>query len=89
MHEGGTVDVSAIEQDLAAADALLTRTGERPAAPLILLARAELAERLGDREAGHRHLREAHRLYVEMGATEHAERISRQLSAVGAQPEEQ
>ena len=49
--------------------------------------------RLAETEVRHlelwqRQLREAHRLYVEMGATGHAERISRQLAAVSAPPEE-
>ena len=43
--------------------------------------RAELARRRGDDEACLRQLREAHRLYTEMGATGHAERVALELSA--------
>lgn len=47
-----------------------------------------LARPLGDEAAWECELREAHRLFVEVGATGHAERISRQLSVVSPKPEE-
>ncbi len=54
--------------------------GERHlAAARLHLARAELADLLDDTAARERHLREAHRLFTEMGATGHAERMAREL----------
>ena len=41
--------------------------------------RAELARRSGDAPTRDRELREAHRLYTEMGATGHAERLAKEL----------
>jgi len=51
------------------------RNAARAYAPLIHVERAELARLLGDEAGYQRELREAHRLFVEMGATGHAERI--------------
>jgi len=45
-----------------------------------LEARAELAQLSGEAAARQREVRGAHRLFSAMGATGHAERISRQLS---------
>ena len=41
--------------------------------------RAALSEIDGDKETSRSELREAHRLYTEMGATAHAERLAREL----------
>ena len=41
--------------------------------------RAALAELRGNPQEARRQLREAHRLYTEMGATGHAERLAREL----------
>jgi hypothetical protein len=68
--------------------ALINETGMEAWRPEVYVERAELARRLGDEAAYQRELREAHRLFTEMGASGHAERISRQLSAVSPQPEE-
>ena len=43
--------------------------------------RAELARVLGDEALRERELREARRLHTEMGATRHAERVSRELDS--------
>ena len=51
----------------------------RAVAPEVLLARAELAALLGEDAERTRHLREAHRLYSDIGATGHAERLAREL----------
>jgi class 3 adenylate cyclase len=83
----GVRAAGAIEADLQRAMEEVERTEARAYAPLIYVERAELARLLGDEAAYQRELREAHRLFVEMGATGHAERISRQLSAVSTQPE--
>ncbi len=45
-----------------------------------LMKRAALAALLGHGAGRARYLREAHRLFTEMGATGHAERIAKELS---------
>jgi len=67
-----------IEATLDRADALIRQKGARAWAPLICEERARLAHCLDD-AAAERHLREAHRLYAEMGATGHAERVAKEL----------
>src|SRR5262249_30175191 len=62
----------AVESALAQASSLADETGARRYAPFIHLERAELARRLGDEIARQRELREAHRLFTEMGATARA-----------------
>jgi len=74
------------ESSAAEAEALLDRlarlideTGGASIEPELCEARAALARIRGD-EAGHeRHLRKAHSLYTEAGATGHAERLAREL----------
>jgi len=84
----GAEAATAIEADLQRAMVVIEQTEARAYTPLIHVERAELARLLGDEAAYQRELREAHRLFTEMGATGHAERISRQLAAVSPQPEE-
>jgi class 3 adenylate cyclase/tetratricopeptide (TPR) repeat protein len=67
-----------IEATLARADALIREKGARAWAPFVCEERARLAQCLGD-AAAERHLREAHRLYTEMGATGHAKRLAPEL----------
>ena len=67
-----------IEATLAHADALIRVKGARAWAPFVCEERARLAQCLGDATA-ERHLREAHRLFTEMGARGHAERMAREL----------
>jgi len=73
-----TGDVEAI---LAEAERLVARTGARLHLPDIHLARAELARLAGDEAASRRELSEAHRLFIEMGATLRAEQVARELAA--------
>jgi tetratricopeptide (TPR) repeat protein len=47
--------------------------------PRVLEERARLADLLRDEDSRIEHLSEAHRLYAEMGATGHAERLAREL----------
>ncbi len=54
--------------------------GARPFEAQIHEASAELAALLGDDADSARELREAHRLYTEIGATGHAERMARELA---------
>jgi adenylate cyclase len=84
----GARAAAAIEADLQQAMAVVERMEAHVYTPLIHVERAELARLLGDEAAYQRELREAHRLFVETGATGHAERVGRQLSALGAEPEE-
>jgi class 3 adenylate cyclase/tetratricopeptide (TPR) repeat protein len=88
LRSGEATALAEAEDALAAAQALVDATGARLFQPDIHEARAELARLRGDDGARERELREAQRLFSEMGATGHAERISRQLSAVSIQPEE-
>jgi tetratricopeptide (TPR) repeat protein len=67
-----------IEATLARADALIHEKGARAWTPFVCEERARLAQFLGD-AAAEQHLREAHRLFTEMGATGHAERLATEL----------
>ena len=66
-----------IEEALMDALALIEETEARSYAPFVHQERVELARLLGDDVTRERELREAHRLFVEMGATGHAERLAR------------
>jgi class 3 adenylate cyclase/tetratricopeptide (TPR) repeat protein len=68
-----------IESTLESAMRLVDETGAETNRARIYEARGELARLVGDEETRERELREAHRLYVEMGATGHAERVAREL----------
>ena len=72
-----------IDEALDAADSLLAFTRAATGAPRIAEARAERAGALSEAEERAHHLREAHRLYTEMGATGHAERVARELKEIG------
>jgi adenylate cyclase len=52
--------------------------------PMIHVERAELARLSGDDEGREHELRDAHRLYTEMGATGHAERLAGELSTIAS-----
>jgi tetratricopeptide (TPR) repeat protein len=67
------------EASLARAEALVEETEARGLAPRILEVRAELAQACGAAAARADHLRAAHRLYDEMGATGHARRLAKVL----------
>jgi len=58
------------------AEALCEETGMRVYLPPLLEVRAALAERRGNSQEADEKLREAHRLYTEMGATGHAKRLA-------------
>ncbi len=66
---------TAIERGLAIADP----TGLVVLVPQFLVERAELARLRGDESERLHRLREAHRLFTEMGATGHAKRLAREL----------
>jgi hypothetical protein len=60
--------------------ALVERTEARIYRPFIHEERGRFAQARGDDATHKRELREAHRLYTEMGATGHAERLARELA---------
>jgi adenylate cyclase len=72
----------AIEKELARALELMEETGGKAYEPQILVERAELARLLGDDAAQELELNEAHRLFVEMGAVGHAQRVAAQLKSL-------
>ncbi len=79
MGRGNSLPISAAVCGRAALDealALARSTGAASYEPLI---RVELARLAGDEDRRQRELREAHRLFTEMGATVHAERLAKEL----------
>ena len=82
LGSAGVAERAAIEGALARALELTEATGARVFAPLIHLERAELARLGGDPEAREAQLREAHRLFTEIGATGHVERLELELPTV-------
>jgi hypothetical protein len=72
-----------IAASLARAEALIRDTEAHAYAPFVEEERARLATLLGDTPAAQQHLREAHRLFTEVEATGHAERVGRELGAGG------
>src|SRR5262249_48049554 len=71
---------SAIEAALERAGALVRETGARALEPYVCLERAELARLGGDVTIRKRELREAHRLFTEMGASIRAAEVAKELS---------
>jgi hypothetical protein len=69
-----------IEAALARALELARETGAKAFEPLVHVELAELAHQSGDQEGRERELSEAHRLFTEIGATGHAERLSAELA---------
>jgi adenylate cyclase len=67
-----------IQAALREALTLVEETGGRSQEPFIHEELAELARRTGDEATCQRELREAHRLFTEMGATGHAERLAKE-----------
>lgn len=65
-----------IEQALARALGLAGQCGAKSLAPFVYVARAELARCTGDAEQQHTALLEAHRLFTEIGAVRHAQRLA-------------
>ena len=59
--------------------ARIDETGAEVLRPQVHVERAELAHLLGDEAARERELRAAHRLFTEMGATGHAQRVTAAL----------
>jgi adenylate cyclase len=75
----GTGDVQEdVSNALRAAEDLVNDTGARIYLPFLCEERAALAAQLGDESRREQYLREAHRLFTEMSATGHAERLARE-----------
>jgi adenylate cyclase len=70
-----------VEAALAKAAGLLREGGIRIHEPKLHELRADLAQREGDSSAAEREIRAAQRLYQEMGAAGHAERVARELDS--------
>jgi hypothetical protein len=79
MRSGGTSRAAEVQRILADLESRATARGSIAFLPFIARERAELARLLGDDTARERELREAHRLFVEMEATGHAERVAAEL----------
>jgi tetratricopeptide (TPR) repeat protein len=75
----GSRAADAVEAALRRVDEIAERERARNLEAEMLEVRAELARLLGDLDEHERELREAHRLWTEMGATGHAERVAREL----------
>jgi predicted ATPase/class 3 adenylate cyclase len=67
------------DEALRRAEELIAETGGRAYQPFVHEERANLARVVADDAGRDHHLREAHRLYTEMDATGHAERLAREL----------
>jgi len=81
LRRDGTAVRNAVEAALACAAELIERTGARTLAPALCEWRAELASGLGDAARWEQLLREAQRLYNQIGAPGHVERVGRLLTA--------
>ena len=68
-----------IERSLHRCSELIEQTGARLYTPQVYEQRAAMDILTGDDAARERHLGKAHRLYTEMGATGHAERLEKEL----------
>jgi hypothetical protein len=72
---------SRVEADLRDAAAVIEATEARVFTPQVHVERAALAHILGDEATRQRELREAHRLFTEMGAKVRAEQVAKELAA--------
>src|SRR5262249_20056935 len=68
-----------IEATLAEADAWLEMSGAKSYEPFLHVERAELARLTGDEASRRRELREAHRLFTEIGAPIRAAEVAKEL----------
>jgi hypothetical protein len=75
----GLQATSEIEATLAEADAWLEMSGAKSYEPFLYVERAELAKLTGDDVTRQRELREAHRLFLEIGAPIRAAELAKEL----------
>jgi hypothetical protein len=69
---------------LAEAEAWLEMSGAKSYEPFLHIERAELACLIGDEDTRQRELREAHRLFTEIGAPIRAAEIAKELGLAAA-----
>jgi hypothetical protein len=69
-----------IQATLAEADAWLEMSGAKSYEPFLYVERAELARLIGDDAGRERELREAHRLFTDIGAPIRAAEIAKELA---------
>jgi adenylate cyclase len=82
LGSAGLAARAQIEAALARALELERDRGGRAFEPLVHVELAELARQSGNEEGRERELREAHRLFTQIGASGHAERLSADLATV-------
>jgi adenylate cyclase len=80
LGSAGAAASSQIEAALARVLDLSRGTGAKAYEPLVHVELAELARENGDEDGHERELREAHRLFTEIGACGHAERLAGELA---------
>jgi predicted ATPase/class 3 adenylate cyclase len=76
----GTDGVEDVERHLDRLSVLIEETGATSYAPLLHLQRAEASRLVGNEARRDQELREAHRLFIDMGASAHADRVAGELS---------
>jgi adenylate cyclase len=81
LRRNGGAARDAVEASLARSAELIERSGAKTLAPALCEWRAELAAVLGDDAAREQLLHQAQRLYREIGAPLHAERLARELAS--------
>jgi hypothetical protein len=81
----GVQATSEIEASLAEADAWLETSGAKSYEPFLHVERAELARLIGEGAGRERELREAHRLFTEIGAPIRAAEVAKELGPLWAQ----
>jgi tetratricopeptide (TPR) repeat protein len=80
LGSAGPAARTEIEAALARALELEHGVGGKAYVPMVHVELAELARQCGDPEGHERELREAHRLFTELGATGHTERLASELA---------
>ena len=80
LGSAGAAAREQIEAALARALQLVRETGTKVQEPPVHVELAELARQSGEEEEHQRELREAHRLFSEIGAGGHAERLAGELA---------
>ena len=78
------LEQSELEATLAEADAWLEMSGAKSYEPFLHVERAELARLIGDNATRERELREAHRLFTEIGAPIRAAEVAKELGLATA-----
>ncbi len=84
LASAGTSASGEIEEALGRALEHAGELGARSMEPMVHAELAELARQSGDRERRLRELREAHRMFTEIGAKGHAERLAGELGLLGS-----